>query len=951
MSIPRTRGALAPLTFLAATVVALTCLAARAPQATAAAGQTASLDARIPLDSAITTGRLANGLKYYLRTNKEPQNRAELRLVVNAGSNLEEDDQRGLAHMVEHMAFNGTKHFPKQDVVAFMQAIGMQFGAHVNAYTSFDETVFQLQIPTDRPIFIDKAMQILQDWSHDVTFDPAIVDKERGVITEEWRLGLGAGERLQQKQFPVLLAGSRYADRQPIGKMDVIQNFKVERLKQFYQDWYRPDLMGIVAVGDFDKTAMENLIKQNFGSLTNPPKERPRQVFDVPDHPGTTYAVATDKEMTQTTVGIYNLLPFQVQLTNRDYRRYIVENLYGELLAARLAELGQRPDAPFLAAAANHSLLVRTKNESSLNALVKEDGIDRGLDALVTEAQRISRFGFTATELERQKQNLLRGYEQLNTEKNTHESKTLAEEYIRNFLQQEPLPGIQYEYDMHKQFLPGVTLEEINALARTWTADKSRVVVVSAPEKPGLAVPDAAKLAAVIKTAAARDTKAFVDTVSSATLMDTAPTPGAVVKTNSKSGLGLTEWELANGVKVVLMPTTFKEDEVVFRGFAPGGNSLASDQDFISAATADQVVFRGGLGKFSLNELSKVLAGKVALVQPQIGDSDQGVSGGGSRQDLETIFQLIYMTFTQPRADPDMFNLMTGQLKSVLANQTATPEFVFEQAKTAALTQNHPRARPLTADMISQMSLDKSMAFYKERFADASGFTFVFVGSFDLATMKPLVEKYLGSLPSTYKHETWKDVGIRAPRGIVTKRVEKGIEPKSQAAIIFTGPFEWDPMERIAMRAMTDMLEGALRLSLREQLGGTYSVGVTPNTTKIPRPEYSVEIEFGCAPDRTDSLIKTVFKEIEDLKANGPSQQQINDAKTLMTREFETNSKQNLYLRSQIAQKYAFGEPVEDVFTTPQLFSRLTAAMVQEAAKKYLDTNNYVQVTLFPEKK
>jgi zinc protease len=951
MRILRTRGALAPLTFLAATVVAVTCLVARAPQATAASGQTTSLDALIPMDAQITTGKLPNGLKYYLRTNKEPQNRAELRLVVNAGSNQEEEDQRGLAHMVEHMAFNGTKNFPKQDVVAFMQAIGMQFGAHVNAYTSFDETVFQLQIPTDRPIFIDRAMLILQDWAHDVTFDPTIVDKERGVVTEEWRLGLGAGQRLQQKQFPVLLAGSRYADREPIGKMDVIQNFKVERLKQFYQNWYRPDLMGIVAVGDFDKTAMENMIKKNFGSLTNPPKERPRQVFDVPDHPGTTYAVATDKEMTATTVGIYNLLPFQLQLTNRDYRRYIVENLYGELLGARLAELGQRPDAPFLAAAANHSLLVRTKYESSLNALVKEDGIDRGLDALVTEAQRISRYGFTATELERQKQNLLRGYEQLNTEKNTHESKTLAEEYIRNFLQQEPLPGIQYEYDMHKQFLPGVTLEEINTLARAWTADKSRVVVVSAPEKPGLAVPDATKLAAVIKAASARDAKPFVDTVSSATLMDAAPTPGAVVKTNAKTGLGLTEWELANGVKVVLMPTTFKEDEVVFRGFAPGGNSLASDQDFIPAATADQVVFRGGLGKFSLNELTKVLAGKVALVQPQIGDSDEGVSGGGSRKDLETIFQLIYLTFTQPRADPDMFNLVTGQLKSVLANQSATPEFVFEQAKTAALTQNHMRARPLTADMISQMSLDKSMAFYKERFADASGFTFVFVGSFDLPAIKPLVEKYLGSLPSTYKHETWKDVGIRAPRGVVTKRVEKGIEPKSQAAIIFTGPFEWDPMERIAMRAMTDMLEGALRLSLREQLGGTYSVGVTPNTSKIPRSEYSVEIEFGCSPDRTDALIKTVFKEIEDLKANGPSQQQINDAKTLMTREFETNSKQNLYLRSQIAQKYAYGEPVEDVFTAPQLFSRLTAAMVQDAARKYLDVNNYVQVTLFPEKK
>jgi len=946
-----TRRALAPLTFLAATIVALTCLAASGPQANATAAQAAPLSAAIPMDTQITKGKLPNGLTYYIRTNKEPQNRAELRLVVNAGSNLEEEDQRGLAHMVEHMAFNGTTNFPGQEIVSFMQAIGMQFGAHVNAYTSFDETVFQLQIPTDRPIVVDRSMQVLEDWAHNVTFNPALVDKERGVITEEWRLGLGAGERLQKQQFPVLLAGSRYADRQPIGSMDVIRNFKVERLKQFYNDWYRPDLMGIVAVGDFDKTAIENLIKQHFGPLTNPANERPRPSFAVPDHAGTTYAIATDKEVTQTTISVYNLLPFELQATNGDYRRYIVENLYGELLSSRLNDISQKPDAPFLAAEGNHGLLVRLKFESSLNAAVKEDGIEQGLDALITEAQRIQRYGFTATELEREKQNLLRGYEQLFTEKDTHESHTLAEEYIRNFLQQEPLPGIQYEYEMHKQFLPGVTLAEINDLAKAWTADKSRVVVVSAPEKPGLAVPNAAKLAAVIKTASTRDTKPYVDTVASAALMDKMPVPGAVVKTTTKAGLGLTEWDLSNGAKVVLMPTTFKEDEVVFRAFAPGGTSLASDQDFVPAATADQVVYRGGLGKFSLSDLGKLLAGKVAIVQPSIGDLDQGLSGGGSRKDLETIFQLINLSFTAPRADQSMFNVLTSQLKSMLVNQNATPEFAFEEAKRMALTQDHPRARPLTAGMVDEMSLDRSMAFYKARFADASAFTFVFVGSFDLPTIKPLVEQYLGSLPSTHAHETWRDVGIHPPKGVVTKRVEKGIEPKSQASIVFTGPFEWDPMARIAIRAMGDMLDGALRLSLREQLGGTYSVGVNTNTSKYPRQEFSVEIEFGCAPDRTDDLIKTVFKEIDDLKANGPSQQQIDDAKQLLNREFETNSKQNIYLRSEIAEAYEYGEPVEDVFTQPQLFSQLTMQMVQDAAKKYLDTNNYVQVTLFPEKK
>ncbi len=430
---------------LATAIVAATCLTVAAQQGATTAAATAGLTQAIPTDPQITVGKLANGLRYYIRGNKKPENRAELRLVVNAGSNLEEDDQRGLAHFVEHMAFNGSKNFPKQAVVDFMQSIGMRFGAHVNAYTSFDETVFQLQIPTDKPEVLDRSFLILEDWAHNISFDPAIIDKERGVITEEWRLGRGAAARMQDKQFPILLKDSRYADRLPIGKMEVVQNFKPERLTTFYADWYRPDLMAVVVVGDFDKAKIESEINQHFGALKNPAPEKPRPVFNVPEQPGTLYAIATDKEADSTTVQVYAKMPARPQASVGDYRRQIVEGLFSSMLTARLEELSQTPDAPFLGAGAGRGALVRTEDASTLTALVKEDGIAKGLDALFTEAARVAKFGFTATELDRKKREMMSTLEQMVTEKDKEDSSSFAAEFIRNFTTGEPIPGIVYE--------------------------------------------------------------------------------------------------------------------------------------------------------------------------------------------------------------------------------------------------------------------------------------------------------------------------------------------------------------------------------------------------------------------------------------------------------------------------------------------------------------------------
>ncbi len=888
-----------------------------------------------------------------MRRNGLPERRAELRLVVNAGSLLEEDDQQGLAHFVEHMAFNGTKNFPKSDIVKFMESIGMRFGPSVNAFTSFDETVYMLQIPTDKPEVVDRSLLILEDWAHNVTFDPVEVDKERGVITEEWRLRRGAAARMQDQQFPVLLKGSRYAERLPIGKMDVVQNFKQERLRQFYKDWYRPDLMAVIAVGDFDQAAMETLIKKHFAGIPAVAKPKPRPVYDVPKQPGTLFSVATDPEAPMATVSIYSKMAFRDPSTVAAYRRMIVERLFGSMLSARLSDLAQKPDAPFMGAGSNRGLFVKSAEASMLSAVAKDDGIDKTLGVLLTETERLSRFGFTATELDREKTSYLRGLDQMMTEEQKRQSGQLADEYVRNFTQAEPFPGLANEAAITRRVMPGITLAEMNGLAKEWMPEGNRVVLVSAPQKPGVTVPDEAKLAAAIKAAASAPLTPYADTTTSAPFFSATLRPGTVVRTSIRADAGIVEWELSNGVKVVIKPTTFKDDEVVFRAFSPGGMSLVADADLIWAEPAVTLVSQSGLGAFGRVELRKMLTDKIAGVSPYIGDLDEGVAGSASVKDIETMFQMIYMTFVEPRADPDVFNLVQSQTKMLLGNIRSQPMFAFQEAITDALSQGNPRERTPTPEMLDRMDLNKAFAFYKDRFADASDFTFVFVGTLDPVTFRPLVEKYLASLPSTGRKETWKDHNIVPPATVVERRVDKGLEPQGHARIIFTGPFAYSQEQRIAIRAVASILETRLRETLREELGGTYSVSVSAGYNKFPREDYALTVDFGSNPDRTEELVKRVFAEVEAFKASGPTDKQVADAIEGFVRDYETSITSNNYLLAQIAQKYENGEAneVHVLFDLPAWYRKLTAPALQAAARQYLNTNRYVKVTLFPEKR
>ena len=707
--------------------------------------------------------------------------------------------------------------------------------------------------------------------------------------------------------------------------------------------------MAVVAVGDFDKSTMEARIRSHFGSIPEPLSPKPRPLYAVPDQPGTVYSVITDPEVTNTRISLSSKMAARPFVTVGNYRRYMVERLFGDMLSARLQEIAQAPGAPFLAAGTGRGLFVRTEEVTTLDALVVTGGVERGLAALFTEIDRVARFGFTSTELEREKLNLQRGLQGSVIEKDKSPSGPLADEFVRNFIKAEPIPGIVYEFGLNQRFLPEITLAEVNSLASDWMPDRNRLVAIIAPERERASLPSEATMAAVIEMAEGAAPTAYVDTVSTQPLLARLPSAGAIATISTNEALGITEWRLSNGALVVLKPTTFREDEILFRAVSPGGTSLASDEDFIAADTAATVIAQGGLGEHRLVDLEKVLAGTTAFVRANIGETEEGLVGSASRNDLETMFQLVYLRFTAPRADPVAFGVLTERLKVTLASRAVMPDTVFDEALGAALSQNHVRAQPLTLASLNRMNLDASLAFYRDRFADASDFTFVFVGSFDLATLKPLVERYLASLPALHRNESPQDVGMVFPAGVVDEEVRSGIEPVSRVSIVFGGAFENDEMHRIVARTMAESLAGNLQRTLREDLGGTYGVSVAPSFTKRPREEYRLTISFACDPARTESLTRAAFQVIDQFKRNGPSAGQILDARTALIRDFEINSQRNAYLLNQILYKYEYGEDVTDIVNMRPFYDRLTASVVRDAARAYLNTDRYVKVTLFPE--
>ncbi|CAN5778746.1 insulinase family protein [soil metagenome] len=907
-------------------------------------------DAPLPTDPQVRTGTLENGLRFYIRQNAEPRNRAELRLAVNAGSLLEDEDQRGLAHFVEHMAFNGTRNFAKHELVDYLESVGMRFGPDVNAYTSFDETVYMLTLPTDSAGVVETGLQILEDWAHGIAFDSLEVEKERGVVIEEWRLGQGAGTRMRDRQFPVLFGGSRYAERLPIGTRESLESFDHEALERFYREWYRPELMSVVVVGDVDPDRIEALIRTHFGSIPAAENPRPRPEYGVPGHDSTRVSVATDREATSASVSVYLKQPAREGGTPRAYRNWITESLASAMLNSRLHELSQEPDAPVLNVSSFQGRMVRPIDAFVLSAVVPDAGVLPGTGALFTELLRAERHGFTATELEREKTELLRIMEQRHAERAKTTSAEYAGQYVSHFLYGGALIGADTEWTLYRQLVPQVTLGDVNAVAGSWVGARDRVVLVSAPERDGVVVPNESAVATMVDERAGGETlMAYDDGAGEAPLMAAPPAPGEIRSERTVAEIGVTEWTLTNGVRVILKPTDFKNDEILLAARSPGGTSRVADEDYLAALTSTAVVQAGGVGEHTVTELRKRLAGQMAGAGADIGELHEGLSGAASPRDVETLFQLIYLRFTAPRMDSTAFLAYRSQAREMMRNRGLSPEAAFSDTLQVTLAQGHPRARPPSVALFDSLDLHRSFEIYRDRFADAGDFTFYIVGNFAPDSIRPHVERYLGSLPSLGREESWRDVGVRPPPGVVRKTVRRGTEPKARTQIVFHGPLEFGREELSSLNALAEVLQIRLREVRREDLGGTYGVGVQASGARDPEPSYRLTIGFGAAPERLDELVRVTFAELESLQRNGPREADLAKVREMQFRAREVRLRENNFWISQLMTYDRYGWDTRQIPVHERSAERLSAERVRDAARRYVDTRRYVQVSLVPE--
>ncbi len=902
----------------------------------------------LPVDPAVVVGRLDNGLTYYVRANRRPENTAELRLVVNAGSVLEDDDQRGLAHFVEHMAFNGTRSFPKAEIIRYLESLGIEFGPDINAYTSFDETVYRLQVPTRSWEYIDTAVRILAEWASAVSFEDEEIERERGVIIEEWRSGRGAESRIRDRQLPVLLAGSRYAERLPIGLLEIIERGPAQRLRDFYRDWYRPDLMAVVAVGDFDAGQVEARIREVFGSLAGPPAPRQRPRVQVPDHEGLRFAIATDPEATASRVALYVKRPPERVRTVDDYRRSIVLSLFTAMFNGRLDEMVRRPDSPLLEAGSSRGNFVRELGVTYLGGRTKDGMIVAGLQALLAEAERVRRHGFTESELAREKQAVLSRLERLYVERDNTPSESHVREYVGNFLEGETIPGVEYEYELYRRFVPGITLREINALAADWISRENAVLSVSAPERPGLRQPAEAELAAVFDQVAALALDPYRDQTRDEPLVASPPAPSPVVEERRIDSIGVTWWRLANGAEVYVKPTDFKNDEVLFRALSPGGTSLVDDRDYIAATTAIGALRESGLGAFSKIELEKKLAGKRVELEPYLSEIYEGMEGASSARDLETLLQLVYLSFTAPRGDEQAFRAYAQRLRERVEARKASPDTVFWDSVRLLVAGGDVRAEPLTAEKLASMSLERSLAIYRERFAAGGDFAFVIVGSVDPVPLRPLVETWLGGLPPARGRESWRDRGVTAPEGRVEEVVRLGQEPVSRVQYVFASPFDWSLEEEVRLEALSGVLETRLTDVLREQQGGTYSVAVFSSASKNPRGERRVFVGFGCEPARVEELSGLMLAEIRRIAEEGPDEAAVAKQKEVMRRNLELAGRTNGYWADGIATALRRLEDPATLLLRRQLVDSLDARSLTETARRGLPADRYIRVVLYP---
>ena len=911
------------------------------------------LNKKLPLDPKVKMGKLPNGLKYYIVKNDKPENKVQLRLVVNAGSVLEDPDQQGLAHMMEHMNFNGSTHFKRNELVDYLQSIGVQFGADLNAYTSFDETVYILPIPSDDPVKVDKGFTILEDWAGNATLDTAAINKERGIVLEESRLGQGANGRMRNKYFPELFSGSAYGHRLPIGKDSIIKNFKQVSLKRFYKTWYRPDLEAVVVVGDIDPATAEKEIIKHFSHFTDPAKEVPRPaIIPILERKQNTGMVLTDKEQTIKVLQIFNYIEKAKPInTWNDYRQSVVEDLFNALINARLGELSQLPDPPFLFSNTSFSNFIRGYRAFLSFAVMGDKPVKGAIDSLIATNESVRKYGFLATELERAKSNLLNQVQNAYDDRNKTESGRMVQEYVNNFLTAAPIVGITNRYEFIKKILPGITLEEVNALAKKMDSRQGKFVLLLSPEKDVAQLPSNSELVNLVLTAQNIPVQPYTEKATAKSLIDKLPEPGKVTDEKVDNTLGTTNLTLSNGIAITLKPTEYKNDEIQMDSWRLGGSANFGLADKENAENAANIVMTMGVKDMSAIDLHKFLAGKTVRVQPYINPDDEGIQGSSSVKDFETFLQLVHLYFTAPRKDDKLFQSFINTQKGFIQNMKSNPNSYFADSVTRLEYNNNPWA-PVIPDAADydKISLDRCFDIYKDIYGNAYGLHFTFVGNVDVAKMKPLLEMYLGSLPSKEKESKFTDVGLRPVKGVVQTTINKGAAKQSMVRLIFTGDANYSLEENLKLIVLMDALNIKIIEKLREDMGGIYGGGMSGSVINRPYNHYAINVTFPCGPENVEKLTAALFEIIKNARDSGVSQKDLDKVKETLQKQNDDKMTTNDHWLDVLTMAWIEHDNPAWIYDYSKKLAALTLSDMQQTAKKYFNMENYIKAVLNPEK-
>jgi len=903
-------------------------------------------------DPKVVKGKLPNGLTYYIRENGKPEKKVELRLVINVGSIMEDDDQQGLAHMAEHMAFNGTRNFKKNEIISFLQDIGVGFGSDLNAYTSFDETVYILPIPTDKKGNLEKGFQVLEDWAHQVTYLDEDINSERAIILEESRMGKSGEERMFKKVYPELFKGSKYANRLPIGRDSIIKNFKPDAIRRFYKDWYRPDLMAVVVVGDIKQADALQLIQKHFSGLINPASPKPRTYFDVPPYGASAAMVVADKEATSYSFALnYPSYKVAASASLEDYRKDMIQNLYTSMLNARFRELTQKENPPFVYAFAGFSGYARNYEGFNVQASSGTNDIRKSIDAVSEEIERVKRYGYTEAELDRAKKNVLASMERAWNNRDKTESGQFADEYVRNFTEDESVPGIDKEFEITKRFLPGISLNEVNKVSDKYKQEKNRFAYIMGPENSTTATaPSNSEILAGLDAKAKSEIKPYEEKAVATDLLSKSPKAGKITGRTTNAILGTTELTLSNGLTVTLKRTDFKADQIVMNSHRYGGTGGYGVADKYSAENAVSVVSTMGVGNFSPNDMRKAMAGKTANASPYISGTTEGFRGNSGNKDMETMFQILYLYVTEPRTDTALFKSFIQRNKSQFAMMGANPQIAFIDTLFKVMYDNNPLAPTAIpkVENYDKISMSKAMSIYQERLGDMTGMHFNFVGSFNEEEIIPLIEKYIASLPASGKKTNFSDNKVRPVKGNNNFTFKKGKEDKSLILAFAFGEAPYSPELGLTMLGLSEILNIKIIEEMREKIQGIYGGGTSANLNKAPYNNFEFVLQLPCGPDKVDTLIKAYHSELNALAAKGPEVSYLDKIKKQWLEEYKTNIKTNEYWLSKL-QQFKQGESIPDrMINFEKYVNALKPADIQAAAKMVVAAPSKVTAVLKP---